>query len=149
MRVELSLARSLCANYVSRRGLERARGRFGAIDRSIDRSTDCRWCDDDMPPQIRDGAGDGVTTYGAVTVDVRDDVDEAIDIAMGSRRDRSRNAAWALAASLLITAGVAACMVLISFALTANADGVTERTKASLHWKLTRETLAKIRRGGA
>jgi hypothetical protein len=50
---------------------------------------------------------------------------------------------------LLITAGVAACMVLLSFALTANADGVTEHTKASLHWKLTRETLARIRRGGA
>lgn len=96
-----------------------------------------------MPP-IREES-----TYGAVTVNVRDDADEAIDIAMGSRRDRSRNAAWALAASLLITAGVAACMVLIAFALTAKADGVTEQTKASLHWKVTRETLAKIRRGGA
>ena len=88
-------------------------------------------------------------TYGAVTVNVGDEADEAIEMATGSGRDRSRNAAWALAASLLITAGVAACMVLISFALTANADGVTERTKASLHWKLTRETLARIRRGGA
>ena len=87
--------------------------------------------------------------YGAVTVNVGDEADEAIEMGTGSGRDRSRNAAWALAASLLITAGVAACMVLISFALTANADGVTERTKASLHWKLTRETLARIRRGGA
>lgn len=100
-----------------------------------------------MPP-IREES----STYGAVTVDVRDDADDAIDIATGSRLDRSRNAAWALAASLLITAGVAACMVLISFVLTANAGGVTERTKASLYWKLTGETLAKIsrnNRGGA
>jgi hypothetical protein len=102
-----------------------------------------------MPPILDESSREGATTYGAVTVNVGDEADEAIEMATGSGRDRSRNAAWALAASLLITAGVAACMVLISFALTANADGVTERTKASLHWKLTRETLARIRRGGA